>query len=219
MRIACLHTAESNVAIFDAARPDGVRLNHTVRPDLLAAAEADGLTPAVAAATAEALTGLGVGADAVLLTCSTLGPAAGAAGAIRADAALAEAAVADGGTVEVLCAAPSTLTATAELFAAAAKRTGARVTVRLVPGAWDLFHAGDHAAYAALIAREAEASQAGVVALAQASMTPAAALVAETQGQVVLSVPQSALGAALAGVDPSCLSRERAEAEQADTAD
>ncbi len=52
MRIACLHTAESNVAIFEAARPDGVRLRHAVRPDLLAAAEAEGLTPEIAAATA-----------------------------------------------------------------------------------------------------------------------------------------------------------------------
>lgn len=86
MRIACLHTAASNAAVFDAACPAGVRLTHAVRPDLLAAAEAaGGLTPEIAAATAEALRGLE--GDAVLLTCSTLGPAAG--GALRADAALA----------------------------------------------------------------------------------------------------------------------------------
>jgi hypothetical protein len=209
MKIACLHTAESNVAIFEAACPDGVSLIHVVRPDLLAAAEAEGLTPAIVAATVGALGVLE--ADAVLLTCSTLGPIAEAAGVMRADAALAEAAVAtggaaggaDGGTVEVLCAAPSTLTATAELFGAAAKRTGARVTIRLVPGAWDLFHAGDHAAYAALIARAAEASRAGVVALAQASMAPAAALVAQLPGRAVLTSPQVALGVALTGAGPA----------------
>lgn len=192
MRITCLHTAESNVAIFEAARPDGVRLSHKVRPDLLAAAEAEGLTPGIAAATARALGALD--GDAVLLTCSTLGPAAGAAGALRADAALAEAATAGGGTVEVLCAAPGTLTATAELFGAAAERSGARVTIRLVPGAWALFHAGDHAGYAALIARDAQASRAGVVALAQASMAPAAGLA----GRPVLSVPAAALAAVIA---------------------
>ena len=131
----------------------------------------------------------------MLLTCSTLGPAAGAAGALRADAALADAAVAAGGTVEVLCAAPSTLAATAELFEAAAERTGARVVVRLVPGAWPLFHAGDHAGYAALIARDAEASRADVVALAQASMAPAARLTARP----VLSCPQAALAAIVTG--------------------
>ena len=194
MKIACLHTAESNVALFEAARPDGVRLSHAVRPDLLAAAEAEGLTPAIAAATAEALAGLGAGTDAVLLTCSTLGPAAEATGALRADAALAEAATAGGGTVEVVCAAPSTLTVTAELFGAAAEASGARVTIRLVPGAWPLFHVGNHAAYAALIARDAEASRADVVALAQASMAPAAELTARP----VLTCPQAALAAAVA---------------------
>ena len=193
MKIACLHTAESNVAVFEAARPDGVSLSHAVRPDLLAAAEAEGLTPAIAAATIEALGAMD--GDAVLLTCSTLGPAAGAAGAVRADAALADAAVATGGTVEVLCAAPSTLAATAELFGAAAGHTGARVVVRLVPGAWPLFHAGDHAGYAALIARDAETSRADVVALAQASMAPAARMTACP----VLTCPQAALAAIVKG--------------------
>ena len=206
MKIACLHTAESNVAIFEATRPDGVSLRHAVRPDLLAAAEAEGLTPAIAAATAEALGALRGGADAVLLTCSTLGPAAEAAGALRADAALAEAATAGGGTVEVLCTAPSTLTATAELFGAAAARFGARLTVRLVSGAWVLFQAGDHAGYAALIARDAEASRAGVVALAQASMAPAAQLTARP----VLTVPAAALAAALADTESLSLSLSRA---------
>jgi hypothetical protein len=193
MKIACLHTAQSNVAVFEAARPEGVRLSHAVRPDLLAAAEAGGLTPAVRAATVEALEALD--ADTVLLTCSTLGPAAGATAALRADAALAEAATAGGGAVEVLCAAPSTLAATAELFGAAAERSRARVTVRLVPGAWRLFHAGDHAGYAVLIARDAEASRADVVALAQASMAPAAALTARP----VLTCPQAALAAIVSG--------------------
>jgi hypothetical protein len=167
-----------------------VRLIHVVRPDLLAAAEAAGLTPAIVAATVEALTALD--ADAVLLTCSTLGPAAGAAGALRADAALAEAATAAGGEVEVLCAAPSTLAATAELFGAAAACSGARVTIRLVPGAWSLFHAGDHGAYAERIARDAEASRADVVVLAQASMAPAAQLTARR----VLTCPAVAIAAA-----------------------
>jgi hypothetical protein len=192
MRIACLHTAESNAAIFDAACPPGVTLTHTVRADLLAAAEAaGGLTPRIAEATAGALRALG-GADAVLLTCSTLGPAAPV---MRADAALAARACAGGGTVEVLCAAPATLTATSALFAAAAGGTGARVTLRLVPGAWALFHAGDHAAYAEAIARDAEASRADVVALAQVSMAPAARLARRP----VLAVPEAALAAVLQG--------------------
>jgi hypothetical protein len=192
MRIACLHTAQSNVAIFEAARPNGVSLTHVVRPDLLAAAEAGGLTPEIAAATARALKVLRDGADAVLLTCSTLGPAAAGAGALRADAALAQAAAACGGMVEVLCTAPSTLAATAELFGAAAESGGVQVTVNLVPDAWELFHAGNHAAYAERSAREADASRADAVVLAQASMAPAAKLTVRE----VLTCPAVALAAA-----------------------
>src|SRR5260221_713152 len=54
MRVACLHTADSNIAAFEAARRelgrDGVALRHVVRADLLEAAErAGGLTAALAA--------------------------------------------------------------------------------------------------------------------------------------------------------------------------
>lgn len=68
-RVACLHTAESNVAVFDAARRTArlkdMVLHHKVRGDLLAAAEQAGrLTPEIAARTVEALLDLWVGADA-----------------------------------------------------------------------------------------------------------------------------------------------------------
>jgi len=76
MRIACLHTAASNAAVFDAACPAGVTLSHAVRSDLLAAAEvAGGLTTEIALETAAALRRLE--GDRVLLTCSTIGAAAG----------------------------------------------------------------------------------------------------------------------------------------------
>ncbi len=94
----------------------------------------------------------------------------------------------------MLCTATATLAAKAELFGLVPERSGARVTIRLVPGAWALFHAGDHAGYAELIARDAEASRADVVALAQASMAPAARLTARP----VLTVPAAALAAVLA---------------------
>lgn len=80
MRIACLHTAASSVAVFDdAGRALGLAagtLCHAVRADLLAAAErAGGMNPAIEARTGQALLGSGEEADTVLLTCSTLGPA------------------------------------------------------------------------------------------------------------------------------------------------
>ena len=71
MRIGCLHTAASNVAVLEraAASLDGVVLRHIVRPDLLAAVgQAGGLTPAIAQATRAALGDLAGDCDAVLLT-------------------------------------------------------------------------------------------------------------------------------------------------------
>ena len=94
--IACLHTSASNVAVFAAACPEGATLTHTVDEALLRDAEAaGGLTEAIAARTARALEALALpGIDAVLLTCSTVGPGAAQARAaipvLRVDAALAE---------------------------------------------------------------------------------------------------------------------------------
>ena len=196
IQIACLHTAASNVAVFDAALQTamrtaglaGVVLRHTVRADILAAAEHAGqLTAAIAAQTVAALNDLCAGADAVLLTCSTLGPAAEAAAAnaaipiLRVDAALAAEAVKGGGMIVVLCAVETTVAPTKRLFAAAAQATGAEVRVQLVPGAWAAFKAGQQERYLDMIARAAiEAKRLGAarVALAQASMAGACDLVA-----------------------------------------
>ncbi len=112
--------AESNVEVFDAALDNlglaGVELRYYVRTDLLGAAErAGGLTPAITAQTAEALRGLCDGADAVPLTCSTLGPVAEAATGttsipvMRVDAALAREAVKNGGKIAVSCAVETTV--------------------------------------------------------------------------------------------------------------
>lgn len=210
--IACLHTAESNVAVFDAAlaelKPAGVELRHYVRADLLAAAErAGGLTATITAQTVDALHELCVGADAVLLTCSTLGPAAEAAAeaastpVMRVDAALAYEAVKDGGKVAVLCAVETTVEPTRLLFERAARATGAEVAVHLVPHAWEAFKAGDRSRYLAVIAQAAdEAIRSGAtrVALAQASMAAAAPLVAA--GPRPFNSPAAGLAAAIAAV-------------------
>jgi hypothetical protein len=212
VRITCLHTAESNIAVFDEALRTaglpGVELLHQVRADLLAAAERDGrLTPEIAARTAAELRGLCAGADAVLLTCSTLGPAAEIAAAeapvpvMRVDAALAAEAVKDGGRVVALCAVGTTVEPTRRLFEAAARETGAEVVVTVVPGAWDAFKAGDHDAYLSMIAHAAgEAAQAGAarVALAQASMAGASALIRSSPPP--LNSPAAGLAAAVRAV-------------------
>jgi hypothetical protein len=189
MLLACLHTADSNVAVFDAALGelgrDGVRLRHAVRADLLDRAEREGgLTAAIVAETAAALGDLAGGADAVLLTCSTLGPAVAyakrsVAPVLRVDEALARQAVRQGGAVVALCAVATTVPSTRELFERSAALTGATIEVRLVPGAWDAFRAGRRQNYLALVAAAADlafAEGAGAVALAQASMADAVRL-------------------------------------------
>ncbi len=81
MKIACLHTAQSNVAVFDkAARALNLpqdALTHKVMPHLLEQAQAaGGVTPEIEKETIAALADLRTDADVVLLTCSTLGGAA-----------------------------------------------------------------------------------------------------------------------------------------------
>ncbi|MGE7416406.1 aspartate/glutamate racemase family protein [Methylobacterium tarhaniae] len=192
-RIACLHAIDSNAAVFDEALRmtglTGVSLRHTVRADLLASAERQGrLTPEIAAETVAVLRSLFAEADAVLLTCSTLGPAAETAArdapvpVLRVDAALAAEAVREGGRVAVLCAVETTVEPTRRLFEAAAQATGAQVSVQVVPQAWEAFKAGDLDRYRSLVARAAGIAReegAMQVALAQASMAGAAALLPE----------------------------------------
>ena len=210
-RIACLHTAASNIAVFDdavrgldpvEAGQSAAMLTHEVRADLLAAAEQAGRpTDKILRQTADVLLGLCAGADVVLLTCSTLGPAADMMGdapvpVLRVDAALAAQAVRGGGRVVALCAVETTVEPTRKVFAAACGATGATVEVRLIPGAWAAFRAGDHAAYLMLVARAADDAACGGarVALAQASMAGAAALA----GSAPLTSPAAGLTAAIA---------------------
>jgi hypothetical protein len=214
MRIACLHTVDSNIPVLEAAAAGlhGVSLSHTVRADLLQRAEAEGgLTDAIRDEAAELLAGLAAGADAVLLTCSTVGPAAERADllapvpVLRVDAALASAAIAQAaagkGRVDVLCAVQTTVEPTRALFERIADGTGVKIAMHIAPGAWDAFRAGDIAEYHRLVAEAADALYAGgdgaegaeVVAFAQASMAAAAAL---CSGGTPLTSPQAGLAAA-----------------------
>jgi hypothetical protein len=208
MRIGCLHTVESNVGVFDAVRGAlDVVLTHRVRPDLLAAAEREGgLTGDIATETVWALRDLEreAEADAVILTCSTLGPAVYLAPEdgvpwLRADGALADAAIAAGSNITVLCAAETSVAPTAELFRAAAATVALppAVEVRLVPLAWSAFKAGRTADYLRIVSEAVDmafAQGADAVALAQASM---AAVAREAQRGVPLTVPRIALERAM----------------------
>lgn len=208
MKIICLHTAESNIAVFEAAaREIGIAdnvLSHEVRPDLLASAErSGGLTRDIADETASVLRSLSRGADAVVLTCSTLGPSVDglrhttSVPILRVDAALAEKAVHAGGKIVALCAVETTMQSTAELFAEATEVSQTPYEIRLVSGAWASFKAGDREEYLSSIAAAADDAYregATIVVLVQASMAGAADLV--KGGPRPLTSPVAGLAAA-----------------------
>jgi hypothetical protein len=209
MRIACLHTADSNVTIFNEAaislRCDSLQLSHVVRSDLLAAAEdSGGLLKEIIADTQAALLGLCTHHDAVVLTCSTLGPAVYGLSTetstriIRVDEALAKQAVSQGGRIVVLCATDTTVRPTSELFYGVPRSATSTIEIRLIPNIWRLFKTGDLSGYFSAIATAADNAYlngANVVALAQASMANAAALV--KKGPPPITSPICGLSAAI----------------------
>ncbi len=181
--IAFLHTAQSNADLFESAARDlPLVRSHLVRDDLLArAVDAGFLTLEIREETRALLSGQAEDADIVLVTCSTLGPAADDLGdpcIKRVDRALAEAAVAAGKPVKALCTVPSTLGPTSDLFEDVSAGTGVAVDVKLIDGAWAHFERGDTQAYFEAIAEAADRLASGnvTIALAQASMAPAASL-------------------------------------------
>ena len=204
MKIAFLHTAQVHVETFDtlvkAISPDVV-CEHHVAPELLARAQRDGL-PSVEVETRKHLVELSQ-ADAVLCTCSTLGPIADLIGkehhnVTRVDRPLMEAACTYGKTPMVAICLESTRDATLELLHDCAAQSGIKVTPNLVlcDTAWPFFENGDIDGYgrqiAATIRKAVEQSgTTDCIVLAQASMRIATAELSEL-GIPVLSSPQLA---------------------------
>ncbi|MFX0545395.1 hypothetical protein ACEWPL_007595 [Roseovarius sp. S1116L3] len=206
MPLTLLHTAEVHRATFDAIAAriaPGVLLHHVVRPDWLARAQG-GIEAPLEAEIAEALS---AAHGPVLCSCTTLGPVAGALGAIRIDAPMmdeaARIAEETGGDIVMAYCLQSTLTPSAALLDAALEARGHRAKVHALSLAqfWPLFEAGQIAPFHAVIAsgiREnmASAPRAACVVLAQASMAGAAPLLPGL-GLPVLTSPETALRAAL----------------------
>lgn len=104
--LGCLHTAQSNIAIFEKARErlmdDDYQLTHQVHSHLLLQAEqAGGMTPAIAQATQSVIADMMPHVDGIIITCSSLGQAvetlhAGTIPVLRVDQALARQAAAEG---------------------------------------------------------------------------------------------------------------------------
>jgi len=198
-RVVLIHTVGSLPATFDALFAEllpGVQVEHIVDEPLLRDTMREGrLTDAVRAQfAADAERALATRPDAVVLTCSSVGPAADGLAVHRIDQAMAERAVELGARVAIAATVPTTLGPTSELIVRAASAADRPVEVRthLVEGAFDALRGGrpeehDRLVMAAL--REL-ASWADVVVLAQASMARALAGATEVGGRPVLTSPR-----------------------------
>ncbi len=209
-RILCLHTADVHIGTFGtlytAMAPD-VQVTHTVRADWLAEARRAGLTDTLRAGVLTFLCDAARDYDAVLCSCSTLGPIAEAANAdagniIRIDTPLMLKAATQPGTVLVAFCLESTRTPTVELLEATYVRLGKppRFKTVLCAEAWPFFERGDTEGFAQSIAASVRSAAAipdlACIALAQASMAVAEPHLADVSVPVYSS-PRLAVAATL----------------------
>ena len=202
MTLTLLHTAEVHRATFDALRDHvapGANLDHVVRPKWLARAQ-NSMSPELEQAIA---TAVGAAPGPVICTCTTIGPAAEAAGAIRVDHPMMMAAARCCGPIVMAYALDSTWDPSLALLERALKAEGRKETVHPLPLTqyWPLFEAGQTEAFAAVIAGEIRQvvqgrRDIGCVVLAQVSMAGAAPLLTDL-GVPVLASPELALRAGL----------------------
>lgn len=227
-----LHTVPALAATFDGmlASVPGLEREHVVDAWMLETAIREGVTPEVEARVASHLRHLAEsGADAVLVTCSSIGEAAEAAATtlgipvVRVDATMAAEAVrlaGDGGAagaagadgtgsasgaphIAVLATNTATLGPTTRLLEreVAAQGSSATVAATVVEGAAAARAAGDQGTHDRLIAEAVRAADASVIVLAQASMAAAA----EGAGVTVpvLTSPAGGVSRLLAALTPS----------------
>ena len=208
-KLGLIHTSATLVPVFQqlcAAKLPNVDVFNIVDDSLIKDVIARGeLTPLTArrvlghVASAEQ-----AGADAILVTCSSIGAAVEASApltgvpVLRVDRPMADKAVATGRRVGVIATLPTTLGPTADLIrrrAAAAGRDVELVT-RLCDGAFDALMGGDAAKHDAMVGRALTElmAEVDVVVLAQASMARIAdGLPADARTVPVLSSPALAV--------------------------
>ena len=144
------------------------------------------------------------GADAVMVTCSSVGPGVNVLRALfdfpilRIDEAMAEEAVRTGRRIGVLATLETTLTPTVELLRETARAQSREVMILpcLCPGAFDAILSGDDQRHHQIVAENLEElmRQSDVIVLAQASMAGAVReLPSELKKTPVLSSPELAI--------------------------
>jgi len=183
--LALIHTSATLVPVFaqltKAKLPQVDTFNIVDDSLVRQIGQQGGITPAIAARVAAYIqSAASGGADQILVTCSSIGPAVEAAAAsvkvpvLRVDQPMTDAAIQAGRRIGVIATLPTTLNPTSDLVrrrAGAAGRT-IELSTRLVEGAFEALMAGDAAKHDALVgaALKELATQVDVILLAQASM-------------------------------------------------
>lgn len=146
------------------------------------------------------------GADAILVTCSSVGPAVEAAQqfinvpVIRVDVAMADSAIGMGKRIGVVATLSTTLDPTVDLMKRRAEAAGKEIEIvsTLCEGAFQAVAAGDTETHDRLVTTGIQElmAQVDVIVLAQASMARAANAIPEAERSVpILSSPQLAVNA------------------------
>jgi Asp/Glu/hydantoin racemase len=204
--VAFVHTALGNPPTFAALAEEllpGHEVFHVVDESLLGVTRREGrLTPATERRVlGHIASAVDAGADAVLVTCSSIGPAVEASRpfvavpVLRVDEPMADEAVRLGRRIGVAATLPTTLAPTAELIERRAIAAGEEVEVvaRVADGAFDALSAGDLARHDALVGNVLRelAADVEVIVLAQASMARIADGLPESQRSVpILASPR-----------------------------
>ena len=196
--LVLLHTSDAHVARFAAVRDQiapGARLRHHIRPEWLALAREHGLTESLRAEFTEFVQAQ---TAPVLCTCTSLGPLADEAGAIRIDRPMMQEAARYGSPIAMAYCVESTCAPSMALLRKCLEEAGDEPRIRAVEitEAWPAFEAGDEATFTQVIAKAirlhlAAFPDTSAVVLAQASMSGAASLLPDTPP--ALTSPESAL--------------------------
>ncbi|MBI1171820.1 Asp/Glu/hydantoin racemase [bacterium] len=204
--LAFIHTVPGLIPVFDTlarqhlpawathAMLDESLLQATIRQGKLSQMTVRRLTGMVWSA-------VDAGAAAIVVTCSTLGPAVDLARPLcpvplfRIDEGMALAAVGHGARIGVLATLSTTLEPTSDLIRRVAANAGrpCSLTARLAEGAFDLLRQGDTAGHDRAVAESLRdlAGQVDVIVLAQASMARALAAAKDSLGALpVLTSPE-----------------------------
>jgi hypothetical protein len=201
MRITLVHALKHSIVPVEAAFANlwpEARLMNLLDDSLSADLARDGrLTEAMTERFLElGRYAAGTGADAILFTCSAFGPCIEAVARAHApmpvfkpNEAMIEQATAQGRKIGLLSTFPPTLASMPPEFPASIE-----IVPKLAEGALAALDRGDRAEHDRLVTEASkDLSDCDLIALAQYSMAPTAALVAEATGRPVLTTPDSAV--------------------------